>query len=453
MNRTLIFFLTWFSLTGLQAQIRISGRILDVETKEPLAFAQIRALNSQLGTISNEDGYYTLSLRNTRNDTFAVSHIGYEYFRIPISQISTPDQFDVLLSERIVELDEVVIVPVEAEDLIKQALESIEDNYSHKPMNMQGFYRELISQNDTFIEFNEAIVDIYKLPNGVEKTTGNQIRLVKGRSLSEENKYENLQLNMGGGGPNAVVSSPVVGETIGEHFLDKKAMKSYEFTLDGVTSYNDRDVYIISFDQDKKLRQKLYQGTIYLDVKTLAFVSINFKLSERGKKFRLGKVIGMKGRMAMALVKAFGFDFDYSEETGRQDFVYHRGQWYLNYHRHDVHGIIYIPEKAYGGYEDGSFQMSTGSNKEDKKSKEKEKGKEKEKHAIRITALYEMAITQMEPDRAEKFPSSEQLDKNKTLPEQAGEYDEAFWENYNFVKPTDSLEKIADDMKGRSKSE
>ena len=97
--------------------------------------------------------------------------------------------------------------------------------------------------------------------------------------------------------------------------------------------------------------------------------------------------------------------------------------------------------------------MSTGSNKEDKKSKEKEKGKEKEKHAIRITALYEMAITQMEPDRAEKFPSSEQLDKNKTLPEQAGEYDEAFWENYNFVKPTDSLEKIADDMKGRSKSE
>ena len=105
MNRTLIFFLTWFSLTGLQAQIRISGRILDVETKEPLAFAQIRALNSQLGTISNEDGYYTLSLRNTRNDTFSVSHIGYEYFRIPISSISTPDQFDVLLSERIVELD------------------------------------------------------------------------------------------------------------------------------------------------------------------------------------------------------------------------------------------------------------------------------------------------------------------------------------------------------------
>jgi hypothetical protein len=445
MNRILIFCFMFGSFLGMQAQISVSGRVLDKATGQALAFAQVRALNAQLGTISNEDGYYVLNLQKYQQDTFAVSHIGYEYFRIAFSDIANPDNFDVLLEERIVELNEVVIVPVEPEDLIKQALEKIEYNYSHDPMNMQGFYRELISQNDTFIEFNEAIVDVYKVPNGLEPTTGNQVRLVKGRSLSEENQYENFQPDLGGGGPEKVLSAPIIGRTVGQHFLDKKAMKNYDFILEGVTTYNDRDVYIISFDQRKKLRQKLYQGKIYLDVKTLAFVSINFQLSEKGKKFRLGKVIGMKGRVAMALVKAFGVDFIYREETGRQDFVYHRGSWFLNYNRHDVHGTIVLPAGAVSETNENSFSVSKGS--KDKKSKDEEKTE------IRITGLYEMAITQMYPGKAEPIPSSQQLGQNKPLPEQVGEYDAAFWENYNFIKPTESLEKIADDMKKRNKSE
>ncbi|MCA1764328.1 MAG: carboxypeptidase-like regulatory domain-containing protein [Cryomorphaceae bacterium] len=58
-----------------------SGRVVDSETGEPLAFASIGLKGSSSGTISNEDGYFNIDFAE-KGDTLVFSFLGYEPFEI-----------------------------------------------------------------------------------------------------------------------------------------------------------------------------------------------------------------------------------------------------------------------------------------------------------------------------------------------------------------------------------
>ena len=56
----------------------LSGIIIDKESGEPLAFANIFFEETDIGTTSNEDGYFSLSDIPLENGSLRVSMIGYE---------------------------------------------------------------------------------------------------------------------------------------------------------------------------------------------------------------------------------------------------------------------------------------------------------------------------------------------------------------------------------------
>lgn len=76
--------------TGLIVQAQelsqtISGRIVEHETETPIAFANVIIKNSSplSGTISNEDGLFTLEAVSIGRITIEVSFMGYETLIIP----------------------------------------------------------------------------------------------------------------------------------------------------------------------------------------------------------------------------------------------------------------------------------------------------------------------------------------------------------------------------------
>lgn len=401
------------------AQNRLSGRIIDGETLEPLAFVQIRALNARIGTLTNEDGYFLLKLPSDASDTVYFSHIGYEVLKRVVSGNEVVEMGTISLREKVVSLAEVVIRPVEPEDLLRQAIAAIPENYNHNPLNMQGFYREMIERDGKPAQFSEAIVDIYKIPNEVEETSGNRLRLVKGRSFTDSALLEKITLNIGGGGPKSIIGRAVVGETLGENFLDPKEFKHYEYKIEGVSTLAGRDVYIISFDQKEKLDRRLYQGKIYLDLQTLAFATIDYKLSERGKKFPISRALGFKAAAALAMMRTLGIRLTYNIESGKTDFVYDRGKWYLNYSSIEFGGLITTK---------GKFDMP---------------------ELMQIDLDLEMLITRMEPGKTARFEDSELINDDISLREQVGAYDEAFWENYNYLQPGKKLREAVEKIKGQ----
>lgn len=76
MKILLLFFLAG-SLFAMQQNI-IQGKVIDVQTKEPIAYATVQ-IGDKVGVITNQEGNFTLEIKEEyQNQKILISHIGYE---------------------------------------------------------------------------------------------------------------------------------------------------------------------------------------------------------------------------------------------------------------------------------------------------------------------------------------------------------------------------------------
>ena len=81
----LLLFTTPIIAQNATSQIRIFGKVTDVETKESLPYVSIRISGSTLGCSSDNYGNFSFYLP-TLKDTLIVSSIGYKEMRIPLTK-------------------------------------------------------------------------------------------------------------------------------------------------------------------------------------------------------------------------------------------------------------------------------------------------------------------------------------------------------------------------------
>ena len=105
----LIWLLLLLFSVNVLAQTDLNGKIVDFTTYAPLESASIYIENSTIGTVSNVDGRFILSVpRELVNDTLVISSIGYKSFRVLVSEFVNDE--DIFLEEDIAALDEVLII-------------------------------------------------------------------------------------------------------------------------------------------------------------------------------------------------------------------------------------------------------------------------------------------------------------------------------------------------------
>ena len=89
---------------------RICGNIIDAETREPIAYANIFISNSSIGTASDRDGYF--ELRNLPYGRYEViaSVLGYEILKANVSIYTTSRRnFRFEMYKRPIEMEEVIV--------------------------------------------------------------------------------------------------------------------------------------------------------------------------------------------------------------------------------------------------------------------------------------------------------------------------------------------------------
>lgn len=91
----------------VHSQFTIQGRIVDSASGEPLNGASVYCQNTTLGTVTNKEGHFSLSLKSGGYDLI-VSFTGYQTQQIRISQ-SQPAIPDILLIKEDKSLGEVII--------------------------------------------------------------------------------------------------------------------------------------------------------------------------------------------------------------------------------------------------------------------------------------------------------------------------------------------------------
>ena len=112
-----------FSSSLFSQTFVLTGRITDAKSNDPLPYANVRVINTTLGTAANSKGFYELKLP-AGNYTLVASYIGYFSDTLLINISKNMEEINFVLKETEVLLPDVVILPGEnpALEIIRKAI-------------------------------------------------------------------------------------------------------------------------------------------------------------------------------------------------------------------------------------------------------------------------------------------------------------------------------------------
>lgn len=116
------YFLNYYSkppkYDGNNSTNQVTGKVMDNNTKEPIAGASILIKGTTIGTVSNLDGNFELSIP-ANGGQLEISYIGYEKQLLPISN----SQMNIFMKENLMKLEEVAVVGYGTKNNIEEALQ------------------------------------------------------------------------------------------------------------------------------------------------------------------------------------------------------------------------------------------------------------------------------------------------------------------------------------------
>jgi hypothetical protein len=383
-----------------------TGKVIDVNTKKPIEFANVYLLGSSLGTVTNAEGEFVLKVPVTElSRKVGFSYLGYQNIVLSLSDMKDKDNV-VKMVTTAVSLDAVVIRTDDPLDLLRMAFNNISENYKSDPEMLIGFYRETVKQNKSYVAVAEAVLDVYKSSYS-SVVDNDRVQIYKGRKSQDVKKMDTLMFKLQGGPRTSflldVVKNP--GELLSEDYL-----QNYNFRFAGFATIDGRDNYVIEFDQKPNVELPLYKGRIYLDSKNMAFARLEFSLSDKALVLASGDLVRKK---PMDLkIDVLGADYLVNYRVLND-------KWYLNHVRSELTFRCIWKKKRY--------------------------------NSTYTTAL-EMAVTDRDTVNINKSKYKDQSKQTDIFADKVNSYkDENYWGEYNYIKPDESIESVINKLNRKLK--
>jgi hypothetical protein len=264
-----------FSLSiPLQGQHQTYGLVIDKVSRQPMPFVSITVKGSTFGTVSNQNGEFTLNLdKINKSDSVVFQYLGYEAIKIKSNQLKAGMVLEI--KEKRVSLKEIDIVanPMSAEELIRKAVENRAENYpviaqkrevfnrsnkasyinafdlSLKKSDIPEFDKTLIRQMVDSVprysrSYSDYLYTLYTIPADSGKTK-NKVEGIKNVVLKEQN----------GGGLDDVK------RIITDLFVHKKGDNTFWKYKTGLLSFKESHVKISMAESDSASKKNM--STLY----------------------------------------------------------------------------------------------------------------------------------------------------------------------------------------------
>lgn len=272
----------------------IEGRLTDAQTKEAIPYAAIGILGYPIGTSSNAEGFFTLKVPDeitSKDFKIKISSMGHENITL-----ENPLGFQELQMKASTTLLKEVIVfskDMTPQKIVKKAFSNVKKNYNTKPFEYNNFYRHYCKDDTVYGRLIEAAVDVYKrkgykvqqpFPGNKDEVRVTQLRRSYDRTLVSQTHVPIAIYS--------VMGTDLVGfqrKTASSTFFTspqevsslKINLKKALFTLDGITEFDNQQVYRITYAISDSVnlntgiawRAKL-TGTLYINTKDYAFVKV-----------------------------------------------------------------------------------------------------------------------------------------------------------------------------------
>ena len=373
-----------------------SGEILDSDTKKPLVFATLTVEGSNISTITNTEGEFSLKIPNGNTAlNVVISFLGYKTIQLPIAQFDNENN-KVFMTESVLKLSEVnVSMPKDAETLVRETLRKKGENYINDPTVMTAFYRETIKKRNKNVSLSEAVVNIYKAPYSSYKR--DELKLFKARKSTDYNKLDTLALKLQGGPFNTLYVDLV---KYPDYIFTDTSIDNYDFSFDSSTRVNDKLIYVVNFQQKAEVVDPYYKGKLYIDAENKILTSAIYSLNITNREMAAQMFVRKKPRNADVWPTEVAYRVDYREKDGK---------WYYGYSNVFLEFKIDWDKKLFNSV----YSMSC-----------------------------EMAITDWEKNLNNKqLNPKERVRSSIILSDEAvGFADPDFWGEYNIIEPEKSIE-------------
>ena len=398
---TLLLVLTSFCTFGQQIN-NISGKVTD-EQNTPLSSVTIRLKKSGIGIISNQAGFFRLTIsQNLQKDTVLFTSIGYTSKKIAVRDLTSERTNLIQLVSKAEVLREVIVSvkQIDPVTIIQAAIEKIPINYLNTPHISHGFYRINARKGEEHLLLSEAVFDI--LNYGYTANKVNSFTLIKNRYIQDEKGIHGIDLGVK---PKGLYEADVVKNINESAFLTKSGLKKHRFKLLKSILYNNADTYVIGFDQREDSKESLYTGKIFIDKVSLAFVSIEYRRSEKGIQY------AQYGDGATrTLLKLLGMTIDIRGESHEVSYHNYNGKWAISDAK-EIHIWNFQNAKQFYDF------------------------------PARIQLDY--IVTGIDTVNTEKFQSNASLGNNKLIEFQNTSNQIDFWKDYNILLSDYNSDSIA----------
>ncbi|KPL14984.1 MAG: hypothetical protein AMS23_09850 [Bacteroides sp. SM1_62] len=371
------------------------GKVVDIQTGNPIIFASIFLSGTNIGTVSNSEGEFLIKIPMfLENKVIGISSIGYKNVEIPIGQLN-PEGNLVELEPNPIPIEEVTIINQDARDLLEMALQSIPDNYSNDPVMMTSFYRETIKQNRNYVSVSEAVLDGYKA-SYTDLGDLDRVKIFKGRKSQDVKKMDTILFKLQGG-PQTMFMLDIV-KNPGELFEDD-IMGYYIYQMGGIINIDDRQAFVVTFEQMEHLDIPLYAGKIYIGVNDYAFVGAEFKIHEKNLE---------NASQYLIRKKPVGMRVEVDNANYLVNYRLIDGTWHLNYVRTELMFTVRWKKKLFRS---------------------------------RYTTMTEMAVTDIEARNITKYKFRETTKRSDIFADQVSNFEDPdFWGEYNIIQPEESIQ-------------
>lgn len=269
MNKVFVIIIIIFSLNNPINSKVIRGKVIDNDTQLSIAFSNISINGYSYGTISNEQGGFSLKIPDRyMSGKLVISFVGYTTKEYNIADIN--EYLSVYLEPVATQIQEVRINPDSTiYTFLKKIYKKIPDNYPTEPTLLTGFYRETVTKPaGDFLYLAEAITGTYK--TSYKNNEVGQVEIIKSRKNISSQKDSVMGAFKYYGGVYTSHYSDIVHERY--DFIKPSGFSKYGYEFLGESQFNNDPVYVFEFFDKDSTKNKVTRGKFYIHVKSLAYV-------------------------------------------------------------------------------------------------------------------------------------------------------------------------------------
>ena len=274
-----VFWLLLLLLRVLPASAQIlRGRVLDAETHQPIPNAQVGVAGNRLGTSTNDDGRFVLSIPpQYQAARFTVALLGYRSHERALPPLPGSE---LLIELRIspAALGEVQVTG-SVEGIVREAVARIGRNYPARATQLTGFYRE--SDQDSIGRpryLVEGLLTVYK-PDYRQPINDGDVQIRQVRKVDLRPAGQAVRIDWAGG-PFIAQFGDFVHRRA--QFINPKYFRDYTYRLASGSSYAGRPVYVVEFGPRANNRRADCEGRLYIDQNNYVFLGAEWHYTPAG---------------------------------------------------------------------------------------------------------------------------------------------------------------------------